>query len=290
MSERDRDSSATGREIGDELKRFRVGAGLLASDLADMLGCSASKISRMESGVRGYSELDVTMFLATCRASREDVVRVLDLVREQADGYRIRPHREQLPDELRSLIVTETQATEIIEFEPQIIPGILQIEDYARAVFRWFGLRDETGIDVRVQARLRRQKLLRRRDPPRFTFYIQEAALQAKVANDQVMHEQILHLLLTSSFEHCVIRVVPEAACPAGVLGVGFRIMRYNEAPVVAYVENQTASLFLEDPADLEVYRHVLKRLAGHALDGGQSREWLAALASEYDRAKDETR
>ena len=95
MSERDRDSSATGREIGDELKRFRVGAGLLASDLADMLGCSASKISRMESGVRGYSELDVTMFLATCRASREDVVRVLDLVREQADGYRIRPHREQ---------------------------------------------------------------------------------------------------------------------------------------------------------------------------------------------------
>ncbi|MEV4051433.1 helix-turn-helix transcriptional regulator [Amycolatopsis sp. NPDC049688] len=290
MSERDRDSSAISREIGDELKRFRVGAGLLASDLADMLGCSASKVSRMESGVRGYSELDVTMYLATCRASREDVVRVLDLVREQADGYRIRPHREQLPDELRSLIVAETQATEIIEFEPQILPGILQIEEYARAVFRWFGLRDETGIDVRVQARLSRQKLLRRRDPPRFTFYIQEAALRAKVANDQAMHEQILHLLLTSSFEHCVIRVVPETACPAGVLGVGFRIMRYNEAPVMAYVENQTASLFLEDPADLEIYRHVLKRLAGHALDGGQSREWLAALASEYDRAKDETR
>ncbi|MEV6829198.1 DUF5753 domain-containing protein [Amycolatopsis sp. NPDC051102] len=290
MSERDRDSSATGREVGDELKRFRVGAGLLLSDLADLLGCSASKISRMESGVRGYSELDVTMYLASCRASREDVVRVLDLVREQADGYRIRPHREQLPDELRSLIVTETQATEIIEFEPLIVPGILQIEQYARAVFRWFGLRDETGIDVRVRARLSRQKLLRRRDPPRFTFYIQEAALRAKVANDQAMHEQILHLLLTSSFEHCVIRVVPEAACPAGVLGVGFRIMRYNQAPVVAYVENQTASLFLEDPADLEIYRYVLKRVADLALDGGQSREWLAALASEYDRAKDETR
>lgn len=290
MSERDRDSSATGREIGDELKRFRVGAGLLASDLADMLGCSASKISRMESGVRGYSELDVTMFLATCRASREDVVRVLDLVREQADGYRIRPHREQLPDELRSLIVTETQATEIIMFEPQVIPGILQIEEYARAVFRWFGLHDETGIDLRVKARLSRQKLLRRRDPPRFTFYIQEAALRAKVADDQVMHEQILHLVLTASSENCVIRVVPETACPAGVLGTGFRIMRYNDTQPVAYVENQTASMFLEDTADLEIYRHVLKQLARRALGGGQSREWLAALASEYDRAKDETR
>ena len=289
MSERDRDSSATGREIGDELKRFRVGAGLLASDLADMLGCSASKISRMESGVRGYSELDVTMFLATCRASREDVVRVLDLVREQADGYRIRPHREQLPDELRSLIVTETQATEIIEFEPQIIPGILQIEDYARAVFGWFGLHDETGIDLRVKARLSRQKLLRRRDPPRFTFYLQEAALRAKVANAQVMHEQVLHLLLTSSFEHCVIRVVPEASCPEGVLGGGFRIMRHNDTPPVAHVDNQTTTLFLEVPADLEVYRHLLKRVARLALDGGQSREWLAALASEFDRAKDET-
>jgi transcriptional regulator with XRE-family HTH domain len=90
MSERDRDSSASGREIGDELKRFRLRTGLMAADLADLIGCSASKISRMESGVRGYSELDVTLWLATCRASREDVVRVLDLVREQADGYRIR--------------------------------------------------------------------------------------------------------------------------------------------------------------------------------------------------------
>ena len=289
-SERDRDSSASGREIGDELKAFRVRSGLLAADLAEMIGCSPSKISRMESGVRGYSELDVTMYLATCRASREDVVRVLDLVREQADGYRIRPHREQLPDELRSLIVAETQATEIIEFEPQIVPGILQIEEYARAVFRWFGFRDETGIDLRVQARLSRQKLLGRKDPPRFTFYIQEAALRAKVADDQVMHEQVLHLLLTAATENCVIRVVPEAACPAGVLGVGFRVMRYNDTQPVAYVENQTASLFLEEPADLEVYRHVLKRVASFALDGGQSREWLAALASEYDRAKDETR
>src|SRR6184192_2487872 len=201
MSERDRDSSATGREIGDELKRFRVGAGLLASDLADMLDCSASKISRMESGVRGYSELDVTMFLATCRASREDVVRVLDLVREQTDGYRIRPHREQLPDELRSLIVAETLASSIIEFEPQIIPGILQIEDYARAVFRWYGQFDENGIADRIKARLARQKLLHRAHAPLFTFFIQERVLRSRVADCTVMHEQILHLLLTSSAE-----------------------------------------------------------------------------------------
>lgn len=286
-TERDRESSARGREIGDRLKGVRVKAGFTAQGLAGLLGVSPSKVSRMESGFRGASELDVTMYLATCRAPREEIMALLELVREHDDGYRVRPHREQLPDELSSLIVQENLASSIIAFEPQIVPGILQTEDYARSVFQCGGLIDESGIRLRIEARLARQKLLRRPDSPRFTFFLQEHALRSMVGDMRIMHEQVMHLVLSSSLERCEIRVIPRSTCPAGIFGGSFRIMRYDEHRPVVYVENLTASLFLEDRDDLLVYRDVVRRVADMALDAGQSREWLATLASDYDRVED---
>ncbi|HWD07328.1 MAG TPA: helix-turn-helix transcriptional regulator [Amycolatopsis sp.] len=283
----ERDTTAREREIGDELRRLRVRADLTAADLSKRVGFSPSKISRMESGARGVTEIDATLFAANCGASRKEVLHLVGLVRETDDGYRLRPHKEQLSDELPSLIVAETGSSEIIEFEPLVIPGILQIEEYARAVFRWVGHYDEEGIELRVQTRLARQTLLRRKDPPFFTFYIHEQVLRTPVANRAIMHEQVLHLLLTSSMDRCAVRVVRNDSCPNGVLGTGFRVMRYNGQRPIIYTENQTSSLFFEKPEDIAEYRKILARVAGFAMDGGDSREWLAALASEYDQAKD---
>ncbi|QRP45790.1 helix-turn-helix transcriptional regulator [Amycolatopsis sp. FDAARGOS 1241] len=283
----ERDTTAREREIGDELRRLRVRANLTAADLSKRVGFSPSKISRMESGARGVTEIDATLFAANCGASRKEVLHLVGLVHEADDGYRLRPHEEQLSDELPSLIVAETGSSEIIQFEPLVIPGILQIEEYARAIFRWAADFDDAAIEVRVQARLARQSLLRRKDSPYFTFYIHEEVLRAPVANRAIMHEQVLHLLLASSLDRCVVRVVPKAACPNGVLGTGFRVMRYNGQRPIIYTENQTSNLFLEKPEDIEEYRKVLARVAGFALDGADSREWLATLASEYDQAKD---
>ncbi|QWF80086.1 helix-turn-helix domain-containing protein [Amycolatopsis sp. CA-230715] len=284
---RKRSSSAHKREIGEALRDARERANLTAAQLAGRLDCSASKVSRMESGHRGVAELDLTMFLANCGTPRKEVVELLEVLRESDDGYRLRPHQERLPDELRSLIAQENLATSIIDFEPGVVPGLLQIEDYARAVFQWAGLFDEPGIELRVRARMARQQLLRRRDAPGFTFYLPEQVLRAQVVPVEFLHDQVMHLLRISSFDRCTIRVIPENACPGGVLGGAFRLLRFAEHRPVVYVENQTTSLFLEKPEDLDVYRQRLSRVAGFALDGGESREWLARLASEYHRAKD---
>ncbi|WIX80427.1 helix-turn-helix transcriptional regulator [Amycolatopsis carbonis] len=262
-------------------------ADLTAADLSKRVGFSASKISRMESGARGVTEIDATLFAANCGASRKEVLNLVGLVREADDGYRLRPHEERLSDELPSLIVAETGSSEIIQFEPLVIPGILQTEEYIRALFRWGGYYDEEGVNLRVQTRLARQTLLRRKDSPFFTFYIHEQVLRAPVADRAIMHEQILHLLLTSSMERCAVRIVLDKTCQNGVMGTGFRVMRYNGQRPIIYTENQTSSLFFEKPEDIEEYRRVLAQVANFALDGAQSREWLAALASEYDQVKD---
>lgn len=253
-----------------------------------MLGWSSSKVSRLESGTRGTSEVDVAIYLASCGVGRAELERLLDLVRDADDGYWLRPHGTRLPDELRSLVVQENLASSVSSYEPLLIPGLLQTEDYARGLFEWLGMGAGDTIGLKVQARLDRQGILRRRRPPRFTFFVHEHALRAEVGGPPVMHEQLLHLLFMTALPQCELRVVPVSAGPHGALGGPFRLMRYADHPAVAYVENQTASLFLESAHDIDAYRRLLVKLADVALDGGQSRAWLAQRASEYDRAESE--
>lgn len=282
-----RPSTARGREIGSELRRIRERVGLDGKELAEMLGWSPSKVSRLESGTRTTTEVDVAMYLAICRVGRAEIDSLLELARETDEGYFLRPHGQQLPDELRSLVIQETMASSITSFEPLVIPGLLQTEDYARELFRWAGLIPEDGIGVRVHARMARQSLLDGHRAPQCTFFVHEQALRSVVGSARLMHEQMLRLLFASSRPRCVVRVVPRSVGPCGAFAGSFRVMHYAEHPPVVYVQNETASLFLEGADDIATHRKILVRLGDVALDGAQSREWLARLASEYELTED---
>ncbi|WP_158879496.1 DUF5753 domain-containing protein [Amycolatopsis anabasis] len=286
----DRSTSPRRRELADELADARKLANLSVRDLADRMECSPNKVFRMETDAKGATEFDVTSFLLHCGASREKTLRVLNLVHETDDAYRLRTHGERLPDELRSLAVQENLANSITGFEPQLIPGILQTEDYARAVFRSAGMFAEDDIETRVRARRARQHVLHRPQPPRFTFFLHEQAVRTMVGGPSVMHEQILHLLLTGSAGRAVLRVIPESACPGGVLGGSFWLLRYIEHRPLVYVQTEAVSLFLEDPEQIAHYQKILARLAELALDGRQSPEWLATVASDLERLKNGSR
>jgi len=113
-------------------------------------------------------------------------------------------------------------------------------------------------------------------------FFIPEPVLRAVLGGSRVMNDQLLHMLLVSSRPWCSVRVVP-ASFAAGVLGSPFRLMEYPHHGPVAYVENQTHSMFLEKPEDIRTYRAILAKLKAVTLNEGQSRELLATLANEYD-------
>jgi transcriptional regulator with XRE-family HTH domain len=276
-------STARRRELGNELKFVREQAKLSGHALARIVGWLPSTISRYEGGQRTPSELDVAVFLTACGVKRDELVRLLELAREVDSAYWVRP----LPDGLRSLMIQEGSASMIRSYEPLVVPGLLQTEDYIRAIYQWSDTVDEKDIDRMVSSRLSRQSLLRRRNPPRSKFYVHERALRSVIGGAQVMHEQLLQLVFAASQLHCSVRVVLETAGPYNIFDGPFKVFDYAIHRPAAYIATPTAGVFIEEPTDVMTYSGFLDRLDRDALHGAQSVEWLAALANHYDRLEE---
>lgn len=255
------------------------------AEVARRLSWSPTKVSNIEAGRRGLSEVDAAMYLACCRAPGDDIERVLEFFHAQSE-YWVQPHGARLADELLSVITLETTATSIESFELGRIPGLLQTEDYARAVIS-SGLSPKDGVEAKVRARKDRQVLLRREWPPQCTFYIHECALRTPVGSDAIMNDQLLHLVFASGRPHIGIRVVLMDAGPHPGLTGSFILMEYAEVVPVVYLENQVASLFLDREKAVDRYHDVLCTLAGLALGEAESRSWLAQRASDHDRPRE---
>ena len=136
----DRHTTTRSRQLGTELKRVRERTGYSARDLARALGWSESKVARMENGERGASEVAVATYLAYLRVVGPELDRLIVLCREIWAKDWLQPHGEVIPEELRTLVTHETTATLINQYEPLVIPGLLQTESYATALFRTAGL------------------------------------------------------------------------------------------------------------------------------------------------------
>ncbi|WP_158887646.1 DUF5753 domain-containing protein [Amycolatopsis anabasis] len=285
------ESTARGREIGYFLRQLReTTTDLSTIKMADKLAWPKSKLSRVELGKFRTSDVDVATYLASFgQVVREDFKRMLQLAREPETDYWVRPHRPDMPQELRSLIVAETTASSIASYHPLTVPGLLQTEQYMRELFKWSTKFSPEEIELRVQARLARQKLLRGLHGPECTFFIHERALNMVVGSPGLMNEQLLHLVFADSLPRCSIRVVLDEAGPMGALGPMFGYMRYAEHPPAVYTETHVATLFLEKREDLASYREVLAVLARYALKEAQSRGWIAHRASTFDRVEAST-
>jgi transcriptional regulator with XRE-family HTH domain len=279
-------STGRRRELGAELRRIREQRGYKGYDMASRLGWTTSTVSRVETGKRGLTQVEVATYVALCGVAADELDEVLELAKEP-DSYRIKPHGGNLPDELRTLIFHESTATAIETLEPIYIPGLAQTADYARALFHETGLEDESKIEGCVQTRMGRRTLLNGWSPPQCEFYVHENALRAPIGGPGVMSEQLLHLLFLGNRPHCSVRVVPVSVGGRGMAAGSFHIFRYEEDPPVVCVQHETTSEFLEDRTEVANYRRVLNRVASVALDEAESREFLAMVASEYERQEE---
>jgi transcriptional regulator with XRE-family HTH domain len=281
-----RESTARTRELGAELRKAREAARYTGHELAKKLGWSPSKVSRIETGARGTSEVDAAIYLAFCGVMGSELHRVLDLARQADDNNWLHVRGERLPDQLRSLVVQETTAQFMLKFDPLVIPGLVQTEDYARALFRASKVMPEEAVESQVRARMDRQRLLRSQDPPRITFYVHENALCLPMGNHRVMHEQLLHLVLLCTASPFSVRVV--RAGFSEFAGVGpFTWFAHADHNPVIYAELLTTSLFLEGRDNIDAYRRILDLLSDLALDEAHSRSFLATLASDHDRPEE---
>jgi transcriptional regulator with XRE-family HTH domain len=280
------DLQTTGRrrEVGAALKRIRQERGLPAYRLAEQLDWTPSHISRSEAGKRRVTDVDAGYYLGMCGVPKAVLLEVLETVNEP-DEYRLQLHEGRIPDQLRSLIFHENTCTQMQSFEPIYIPGLLQTANYARALFLAGGRIELSRIERLVQLRVARSEALDKPKPPRCMFYVHEHALRSLVGGPRVMNEQLLHLLFMGDRSECAIRVVPASAGANGLNGGGFLIFGYKEDPPLVYLSNATTSEFLENDDEVASYRSILSRVASVALDGAQSREWLAMSGAPRRRS-----
>ncbi|MGH3974277.1 MAG: helix-turn-helix domain-containing protein [Pseudonocardiaceae bacterium] len=283
-----REPTVRSRELGDGLRQAMQDAGLTGKQTAQALGVTPSFVSMLLSGKRGTSELDIATFLGVCRVKGAERDRLLALCREQDTPGWFQPHGSRLPKQLVTLIDHENKAVAISDFQPLVVPGLLQTGEYARALIWETGIVPPGEIDDRVAARLARQSLFSRDRPARFAFYLHEFTLRLPVGGPAVMAEQLHHLLRMSRRSYLTLRVVPAAlGGHAGIAGP-FTLMEFTEFKPVAYLDSETACLFLEKPEEIAAYRRILGTLAETALGEGQSRELIAALATELSADRED--
>jgi transcriptional regulator with XRE-family HTH domain len=274
-------AAARYRELGDELRRRRATTGVSATEVARRTGWSKAKVSRIESGAHEIGPVDMVHYLGACGIYRGQALDLLAKCRAAAEcghGYWLRPHEPGLPDTTASLMYHEGTANALTWYEPLVIPGLLQTESYIRALSaeRW-PLQD---IDFAVRVRLARQRILHWPDPGQFTFLINETALRLQVGDPAVMQEQMLAMTLLDALSHVVIRVVPEET----LFGGAFLLFEYVRHQPLVFIDAYAGGFFLEDKEYVDVYRELIPVVADAALNEAQSREFIAALAYEYDR------
>ncbi|MFD5828107.1 helix-turn-helix domain-containing protein [Lentzea sp. NPDC060358] len=264
-------STAYSRDLGDELRRLRESStGLTGRALAVQLGWDPSKVSNIEHGRARASEIDLVQYLTLCGKDVDFFEEFRRRYRHAFDLYFV-----QVPDNLRTIAMTESLATKITTYDVLLMPGLLQTVPYAQELFIERGIETPENIKKGIDLRVERQAIMRRPNRPECVFYIHELALQMRLGSAQVMEEQYLRLLHRTH----TLRIVPASAMKAALLSK-CALYEFEKAPPVAFSATDSAMVFAQDPAALERTRKVFKRLDALALDQEQSRRKLAEYVS----------
>lgn len=265
-------STAYSRDLGDELRRLREKfTSMTGASFGEQLGWDPSKVSNIENGKARASEIDLIQYLMTCGRDTEFFERFRDRYRYAFDPYVV-----LVPDNLRTLAMTEAKATKITSFDGLTMPGLIQTPEYARALLTEGGNEPPEHIEKFVRLRIDRQAIMRRLDRPECVFYVHELALRMRVGNSQIMEEQYLRTL----FHTHVLRIVPMSAGVAIAMRSARRLFSFEKHVPVAYSETDVAQVFAHDGKAIASSREFFKWLDSLALDEGQSRSMLADYVS----------
>ncbi len=271
------------RELGQRLRELRHGLGLTVEDVAGQLLCSATKISRIETGTRRASLRDVRDLCRIYGVTDEAAAAgLMDLARQarepgwwtQYDDLRLSPY-----------IGLEQDATAITSFSMYWIPALLQTENYARAIIRGIAPKIDPKIfEQRVEVRLRRQSLLEQENPPRLRVLLDEAVLHRQVGGPAVMRAQLDRILQHVRDGKATVQVIPFDAGAHGSAESNFTYLEFGDSslPGMVFVEGLASNLYQERPDELARYREALEYLRDLALSPRDSVNRIAEIRNTH--------
>jgi transcriptional regulator with XRE-family HTH domain len=276
------------RRLAGELRRLRERAGYTGDQAADRLGWSASKLSRIETDKIGIKEKDVGRLLDLYHVSEPHREELLALARESKQTGRISALSARLPEQHAEIINVEAEAESIWNWEPQIVSGLLQTEEYARAVIAdWHSMftRPPSESERRVEARLLRQQVLQRDPPPQVSIVMDESVMHRQIGEASVMRMQLEHIINVSRMRNVRIQILPLKGTHPVVAGA-FTYIKYPQLHEIPLNDTVTYEYFsstgqLDSQDETYEYSVAFKALEKNSLTPGQSREELARVARE---------
>jgi transcriptional regulator with XRE-family HTH domain len=274
--------TARSRRVSAELRRLRARSGHSCKTVGAALGISASKISRIETGRIGLQLEEVAALLGFYQVGKPEREELLELVRRAAEPGWWQVQGSRLPELWQELIDFERSATAIINYEPLLIPGLLQTADYASVLIAAANpALSEDEVETRVGARITRQALLGRLHPPRLHALLEEGVLRRVVGDSGLMRRQVRHLEDAATRPNVTLQVVPTAAGAHPGLEGPFVILEFDGDPTLVYLENRRGSAILEEDEDIAETTIALQHLQRIALSPEDSLALLAEVARE---------
>ncbi|MBT2528846.1 helix-turn-helix domain-containing protein [Streptomyces sp. ISL-99] len=256
--------------FGRQLKGFRVWAGLERSEFGKLTGYSASTIAAFEQGVR----IPPPRFIDKA----DEVLGARGILKEMKEEVA----RAQYPAFFRDAARLEAEAVELHVYDNQVVNGLLQTEEYARAVFAIRRpLLDEATIEQRVAARLDRQKIFDRRALPTISFVIEESVLRRPVGGRSVMHGQLEQLLLHGHRRNVEIQVMPTVQGEHAGLAGPFTLIETKEGRRIAYVEAHKDSRLYTERKSVRELEEQYGLLRAQALTPRESLTFVEKLLGE---------
>ncbi|MFE9421759.1 helix-turn-helix domain-containing protein [Kitasatospora sp. NPDC006697] len=272
--------------LGSQLRRLREARGVSREDAGYEIRASESKIGRMELGRVSFKERDVadllTLYGVTDQEQRTELIGMVHTANAVPWWH---DYADVVPAWFQTYLGFEEAAGSISSYEVQFVPGLLQTEEYARAVIR-LGAQaaPESEVERRVEVRMRRQRLMLGGDrAPRLVMVIDEGALRRPCGGPEVMRGQLGHLLELADRPGVEIQVVPLGHQGLGGESGTFSLLSFREPDLaeVVYLEQFTTALYLDRPREVAEYRDTLDRLREEGLTADQTRELLTSMRQE---------
>jgi len=269
------------RELGALLRKLRTVKGLTVEQAAGRLLFSMSKLSRMETGQGVATPRDIRdlcdLYGVTDEAERDHLMQLAAEGKQQAwwQSYDLG---------YATYVGLEAEAVAISAFQSSVVHGLLHTADYARAQHRSsIPLLNSDQIELQIEAKLTRQRILNAENPPSFSVVLDEAALHRVVGGRQVMAAQLAKILEMTSLAHVVVQILPFELGAHPALESNFTILELpHPSSGVVFVEGMIGSTYLERGDDLARYKKVFSKLQSIALCPKDSADFVARFLRSY--------
>ncbi|MFF2146845.1 helix-turn-helix domain-containing protein [Kitasatospora sp. NPDC058190] len=273
------------RRLARTLKELRTGANQTMAQAARHLACAESKISRIEAAQSGIRLVDLRLLLDLYGVTDSEARDRLEVLSREG---RLRGWWDRYSDTLSphyaDYIALESDASDMYSIQTFLVPGILQTEDYTRAVVR-AQIEDATPdqIETLTKVRQERRSVLTRDLPLRVWAVISESALRHQVGGSTVMREQLLSLAASAERPNINVQILPEASEVHAALFGPVTILGFPETAEtdVVYVDSLLSTLYLEEPDEVFKYTNLFRRALAESLPRNESIALIGRVASE---------